>query len=131
MPFTTEGPDVTPPVTGGAAGSGGSTAGAAGTGAGGVDIGGGGAGGGMADGGSGVGGDVAGTSDMAAGRTGGGAMLGSAGGTSAPDAAESVDPGCACIAARSDALSVRALALVVLALVTGLWRRRAATDSTS
>lgn len=122
-PFTTESPDVIPPGGmaggGGAAGAGG-TGGGAGTGWGGVDGFGGTAGGERADGSGGIG-AFAGTGT--AGSTGGGAPAGLGGATVTP-AAGPDDAGCACVTARGDSGSTRALSLVVLSLATALSRLR-------
>lgn len=128
LPFTTESPDVAPPVTGGTAGSGGmagsngGSGGAAGSeGVGGVRAG----DGGKADGEGGIAGNVAGAGLIGGGTAGAaGATSGLAGLTGAPPAAGSDDTGCACATGRASSRSTRAPSLLLLALVTGLTRRR-------
>jgi hypothetical protein len=128
MPFTTESPELVPPVTGGMAGSGGTagsdggTAGAAGSGGmGGVASGEGGKVGGEGGSAGGIANNVAGAGLVGAGTAG--ATSGVGGLTGAPAAAGSDDAGCACTTVQPRSRSTRALSLVLLALVTGLSRR--------
>lgn len=126
MPFTTESPDVMPPVMGGTAGSSGHPNGG---GAGGMGGGAGGTGGGA----GGTGGDGGGNVDGGAGGPGGSvagvgatgpadAPAGSGGGMGRRAATSSDDSGCACATARSD--YAPSLSLALLSLATVLSRRR-------
>jgi sialate O-acetylesterase len=121
MPFTTESPDVMPPLMGGTAGSGGHSHG----GVGGIDGGGGpGTGGGSLDaGGAGIGGGLAGA--RTAGPVAGAATAESGDRMGTPPAAGFDDSGCACATARRDSDPAGSLSLTVLSLATLLsWRRR-------
>lgn len=129
LPFTTESPDIAPPVTGGgAAGSGGAGGGGGGTNAG-APSGGGDAGAEKGDGGGseargGVGGGVLAGAGTAV-SIGGGEFAGSGGGMSIPGATgSSDDAGCACATLRRDSPSGSWLSLVGLLVLAAARRRQ-------